>query len=87
MRAESSLEPRALLINGTVGVGKTSVAEGVGGLLTDAGVPNAVIDLDWLRQSWPAAGGRPLQHRHDGAKSAQRHAAISSLLERFGWSW
>ncbi|MFE2993248.1 hypothetical protein [Streptomyces sp. NPDC059262] len=57
MRAESSLEPRALLINGTVGIGKTSVAERVGGLLTDAGVPNAVIDLDWLRQSWPAPVG------------------------------
>lgn len=57
MRAESPLQPRALLINGTVGVGKTSVAEGVGGLLTDAGVPNAVIDLDWLSQSWPTPAG------------------------------
>ncbi|SCK29769.1 hypothetical protein H181DRAFT_02351 [Streptomyces sp. WMMB 714] len=57
MRAESSLVPGALLINGTVGVGKTSVAETVGGLLTDAGIPNAVIDLDWLRQSWPSPPG------------------------------
>jgi adenylylsulfate kinase len=57
MHADSSPEPRALLINGTVGVGKTSVAEAVGGLLTDTGVPNAVIDLDWLRQSWPAPSG------------------------------
>ncbi|WP_405728565.1 hypothetical protein OG607_26795 [Streptomyces sp. NBC_01537] len=31
-----------------------SVAEAVGGLLTDVAVPNAVIDLDWLSQSWPA---------------------------------
>ncbi|MER6502345.1 hypothetical protein ABT218_23940 [Streptomyces sp. NPDC001455] len=53
MRAERSPEPRVLLINGTVGVGKTSVAESVGDLLTHAGIPNAVIDLDWLRQSWP----------------------------------
>ncbi|MDX2938419.1 hypothetical protein [Streptomyces ipomoeae] len=57
MHASRPLAPRALLINGTVGVGKTSVAEGVGGLLTDAGVPNAVIDLDWLRQSWPTPPG------------------------------
>ncbi|MFE6020841.1 hypothetical protein ACFQ6O_30220 [Streptomyces sp. NPDC056441] len=57
MHADSSLKPRALLINGTVGVGKTSVAEAVGDLLTDARMPNAVIDLDWLRQSWPAPSG------------------------------
>lgn len=57
MHAERSLEPRALLVNGTVGVGKTSVAESVGGLLTDADIPNAVIDLDWLRQSWPTPSG------------------------------
>ena len=47
----------ALLINGTVGAAKTSVAEMVGDLLTEAGVPNAVIDLDWLRQSWPSPTG------------------------------
>ncbi|MFE7749892.1 hypothetical protein [Streptomyces sp. NPDC057428] len=57
MQADRPLEPRALLINGTVGVGKTSVAESVGCLLADAGIPNAVIDLDWLRQSWPAPSG------------------------------
>ncbi|MBO1331390.1 hypothetical protein [Streptomyces sp. VRA16 Mangrove soil] len=59
MQADSSPEPRSLLINGTVGVGKTSVAESVGGLLADAGVPHAVIDLDWLCQSWPAAPEDP----------------------------
>ncbi len=36
MHAERSPEPSFLLINGTVGVGKESVAEGVGDLLTDA---------------------------------------------------
>ncbi|MFC9536198.1 MULTISPECIES: DEAD/DEAH box helicase family protein [unclassified Streptomyces] len=57
MNVDGSRQSRALLINGTVGVGKTSVAEGVGSLLTDAGIPNAVIDLDWLRQAWPAPSG------------------------------
>ncbi|WP_377267710.1 hypothetical protein [Peterkaempfera sp. SMS 1(5)a] len=57
MHAERSLDLRALLINGTVGVGKTSVAESVGDLLADAGVPNAVIDLDWLSKSWPRPAG------------------------------
>ncbi|MGW2959330.1 AAA family ATPase [Streptomyces sp. NPDC001220] len=47
----------ALLINGTVGVGKTTVAEAVGDLLADAGVSHAVLDLDWLSNSWPAPPG------------------------------
>lgn len=51
--------PRALLITGTVGVGKTSVADAVGALLTDAGIPNAVMDLDRLCQSWPVPAGDP----------------------------
>jgi adenylylsulfate kinase len=45
---------RALLITGTVGVGKTSVAGMVGDLLSEEGIANAVIDLDWLRRSWPS---------------------------------
>jgi hypothetical protein len=47
----------ALLINGTVGSGKTTVAERVGDLLADASVPHAVIDLDHLCRSWPAPPG------------------------------
>ncbi|MGP3933783.1 hypothetical protein [Nonomuraea sp. KM88] len=49
----------ALLITGTVGVGKTSVADAAGDVLSDAGVPNAVIDVDWLRRAWPAPPGDP----------------------------
>jgi adenylylsulfate kinase len=45
---------RALVVNGTVGVGKTSVAEAIGAVLGLDGVPNAVVDLDWLRRAWPA---------------------------------
>lgn len=47
----------ALLITGTVGVGKTSVAEVIGDLLSEAHVPNAVIDVDWLRRAWPSPPG------------------------------
>ncbi|WP_406445532.1 AAA family ATPase [Streptomyces sp. NBC_00631] len=57
MHAGSTRGAQALLINGTVGVGKTTVAEAVGDLLADAGVPHAVLDLDWLRKSWPAPRG------------------------------
>jgi adenylylsulfate kinase len=47
----------ALLITGTVGAGKTSVAEVVGDWLNEAQIPNAVIDLDWLRRTWPSPPG------------------------------
>ena len=50
---------RALLINGTVGSGKTTTADAIGTQLRDRGVPHAVIDLDWLRNAWPAPVGDP----------------------------
>lgn len=50
-------DARALLINGTVGVGKTTVAEAVGDHLRNAEVAHAVLDLDWLRRAWPAPPG------------------------------
>ncbi|MFC5033560.1 ATP-binding protein [Streptomyces fildesensis] len=86
MYADSPLQPRALLINGTVGVGKTSVAEAVGGLLTESGVPNAVIDLDWLRRSWPAAPGdrfnfgMMLQNLHSIASNYLVAGAVRMVL-------
>lgn len=43
----------AVLITGTVGAGKTTVAAAVGELLEAAGVAHAVIDLDALRHMWP----------------------------------
>ncbi len=44
--------PSALLITGSVGAGKTTVADIVGELLAEAAVPHEVIDLDWLRNTW-----------------------------------
>ncbi|MFD8813676.1 AAA family ATPase [Streptomyces sp. NPDC059627] len=57
MHSDRPRDTPALLINGTVGVGKTTIAEAVGDLLADAGVPHAVLDLDWLSNSWPAPPG------------------------------
>ncbi|MFD8922623.1 hypothetical protein ACFV0Y_33105 [Streptomyces sp. NPDC059569] len=57
MHADSPRGAQALLINGTVGVGKTTVADAVGDLLAEAGTPHAVLDLDRLRQSWPTPPG------------------------------
>ncbi|MFJ3905313.1 hypothetical protein [Streptomyces sp. NPDC090025] len=55
--------PSALLLTGTVGVGKTSTADLLGDLLADAGLPHAVIDLDRLCQAWPAPDDDPFQQR------------------------
>ncbi|MGW1345730.1 hypothetical protein ACWCOV_32090 [Kribbella sp. NPDC002412] len=59
MRLESNDHPTALLITGTVGAGKTSVAAAVGSILAEARIPHAVIDLDALSQSWPPPPGDP----------------------------
>ena len=51
------MSAHALLLTGTVGVGKTSVAAAVGDQLRERQVANAVVDLDELRRAWPAASG------------------------------
>ena len=49
MKDTNRQEPKGiLLITGTVGSGKTTVATEVGEQLADMSLPNAVIDLDWL---------------------------------------
>jgi adenylylsulfate kinase len=50
---------RALLLTGTVGVGKTTTADAVADRLRELGVPHAVVDLDELRRCWPAPTGDP----------------------------
>lgn len=57
----TSSAPRALLLTGTVGVGKTTTAAAIGARLAEQGVPHAMIDLDELRRSWPAPPGDPFQ--------------------------
>ncbi|HVF53009.1 MAG TPA: AAA family ATPase [Actinomycetota bacterium] len=49
--------PEALLITGTIGAGKTTVAKAIGELLGARGIPTAVIDLDWL--GWVHAVEKP----------------------------
>ncbi|GAA4059243.1 hypothetical protein [Nonomuraea soli] len=56
-------DARALLIIGTVGAGKTTTAGAVGEALSEQGVPNAVIDLDAIRQAWPAPPDDPFHFR------------------------
>ena len=56
MRAVVSA-PTALLVSGTVGSGKTTVARAIGDVLTELDVPHAVVDLDTLAESWPPPPG------------------------------
>ncbi|WFR67981.1 hypothetical protein P9139_06365 [Curtobacterium flaccumfaciens] len=50
-----------VLINGSVGTGKTTTAEVLGDEVRQRGIPGAVIDVDWLRRSWPSPAGDPFR--------------------------
>ncbi|WP_433833682.1 adenylyl-sulfate kinase [Actinoplanes sp. CA-015351] len=86
-------------MTGTVGAGKTAVAEALGDLLTQRGVPHAVIDVDWLRRSWPSPPGDPFNggitlrnlravarnFLHDGARLLVLAGVVESRAERDGY--
>lgn len=54
---------RAVLVTGVFGSGKSSIAEEIADLLEGAGLPYALLDLDflmwfrWRRRSWIGWGG------------------------------
>ena len=58
-----SRDARALVVTGSVGVGKTTVIDAIGEVLAERGVPGAAIDLDWLRRVWPAPPDDPFNNR------------------------
>ncbi len=43
-----------LVVTGPIGAGKTTVTRSIGDALSDAGIPHTLIDMDWLRDSYPA---------------------------------
>jgi dephospho-CoA kinase len=47
------------LVTGTIGSGKTTVADEIAVLLHEQGIPHALIDLDWLCQLHPAPAEDP----------------------------
>jgi len=56
------MHPEAIpmvLVTGTVGSGKTSVADEIAVLLHEQSLPYALIDLDWLCQTYPAPKDDP----------------------------
>lgn len=46
--------PRALLLIGAVGVGKTTTTDAIAEELEARSIPGSAFDLDWLRRAWPA---------------------------------
>lgn len=45
-----------LILSGTVGAGKTSIAMAMHDILSENDVPHACLDLDWFAYSWPTVG-------------------------------
>ena len=72
----------AVFITGTVGSGKTTAAEALGDRLGEMGTPHAVIDLDWLRRSWPT----PAQDPFNTALELQNLQAVAANFFRAGAS-
>lgn len=72
--------PCALLLNGTVGVGKSTLAEAIGRLLDAHGIANARLDIDDVRRKWPAPTGDPF----NTALAMQNLAALSANFVRAG---
>lgn len=69
-----------VLINGSVGTGKTTTAERLGAELSRRSIPGAVIDVDWLRRSWPAPADDPFRT----ALALENRRAIASNFRRAG---
>ncbi len=73
-----------VLLTGTSGAGKSSVAGQMTVLLAAAGVSHAVMDLDGLGFFWPAPAGDPYNHRMKAANLRSLTANyISAGIRRF----
>ena len=87
---------RALLLIGVTGVGKSTVAAAIGGILTAAGRVTAVVDTDALAQFGPPPGGSSFydhlkcsnlsvvwaNYRRAGARFVVVSAGIDSAAQR-----
>jgi adenylylsulfate kinase len=74
---------RSVFLNGTVGAGKTSVADALGVVLATEGIPHAIIDLDQVRRGWPPPPDDPFNFdlaSGNLAALATNYAAIGAEL-------
>jgi adenylylsulfate kinase-like enzyme len=72
--------PDVVFINGTVGAGKTTVADALSDHERSQGRPHAVIDLDQLRRLWPSTEADPFHHELE----LQSLAVVAANYRRFG---
>jgi GNAT superfamily N-acetyltransferase/predicted kinase len=77
------LPTRVLIINGTIGAGKSSVAVGVHDVLTERGARSACIDADALCQAQPHA----VDDRHNQALLFQNLAGVGPNYRRAGFGY
>ena len=70
-----SEEPRALLLVGPMGSGKTTVMLELGRLLDERGEPHALVDLDWL--AWVALPAGAAVSVHDVLAANLASAAVT----------
>ena len=85
---------RLLVLNGTVGAGKTTIAEVVADLLRERGVPYGWVEVDALRRAYPTAAddrfGQAVALEHLGAmagvfaRRGYRHLVLADVIERPG---
>jgi hypothetical protein len=56
MSGSSSTAVPVIVLTGTVGVGKSTIATIIHDILYEREMPHACVDIDWLRMSWPERG-------------------------------
>ena len=71
---------RTLLVTGGLGTGKSTVIVEIGFVLEEAGLPNAVIDVDWLGWAGPGVEDLP-DLLHDNLVS------VTARMTRSGIRW
>jgi len=69
-----------IFLNGSYGVGKSSVLDHIGDLLAEAGRPFSLMDVDWFHRSWPPRSDDP----DDVVAEAENMAAVWANYLRAG---
>lgn len=92
--SDSAPSARVLVINGTMGAGKTTVASAINDILREQNVPSAFIDADALCQAWPTNSADPYHQEllfenlraiaPNYAKREHTHVVIARVVEDHG---
>ena len=77
------MQQRALVLTGTVGAGKTIVAQCLGSVLAAADRPHGIVDLDWLVNRFP----RPQDDPFDFRLMLRNLEALAKAFLRGGAEW